>query len=70
MAAARKLLWPGQVSTLLPREARAALRAAYEVQPGLPLGESVARTGAIEMESIRIRVLYPQFFREDTLIKP
>lgn len=65
----RRLLRPGQVSTALPREARALLRAAYETEPHLGLGASRARVSAIEVATRQVVAAYPHLFREDAVKK-
>lgn len=75
--APRKLLRPGQVSTHLPRDARAALREAYETDPHLPRGESRARLDAVELVAAQVKLRLPTFFhtqaeakvREDAMDK-
>ena len=61
----RRLLYPSEVSTLLPHDARAHLRAAYETEPFYGLGESRARTEAIEAATRAVKNAYPEFFREE-----
>ncbi len=65
MNPARRLLHPGQVSVVLPREARAALQAASEVEPHKGRGESQLRNETIARETARIRSTYPGFFRQE-----
>lgn len=59
----RRLLYPSEVSTLLPQDARAHLRAAYETEPFYGLGESRARTEAIESAIRAVKNAYPDYFR-------
>lgn len=51
------------LSTLLPREVAQALRAALQVDPKAPCGESVARTAAIDDIVQRARDRYPHLFK-------
>lgn len=51
------------LSTLLPREVAQALRAALQIDPKAPRGESLARTAAIEMIVERARRQYPHLFK-------
>lgn len=65
--AARRILRHSQVSTHLPREARAELKAASEVDPHLARGESAARNTAVNEAISRVRRAYPEYFRPEAL---
>jgi hypothetical protein len=64
----RRIMLPpqGDVSRLLPHEARERLRAAYCTEPHLPLGESDIRMARIERVTCEIRAAYPHLYREVT----
>ena len=63
----RRILRNTQVSTHLPRDARAELRAASEVDPHLPRGASGARNTAVDEAIARVRRSYPEYFRPEAL---
>lgn len=67
MTEARRILLRTQVSTLLPREARAALREASEVESHMPRGSSVERVRAVDEAIARVRRAYPEYFRAEAL---
>jgi hypothetical protein len=67
MTEARRILLRTQVSTLLPRDARAALREASEVESHLPRGSSMARAQAVSDAVARVRRAYPEYFRPEAL---
>lgn len=53
------------VSTLLPATARNLLVRAVEIDPHIPLGESVMRTRALEQTIARIKQQYPHYFKSN-----
>lgn len=58
-----KPLLPGQVSTVLPPDARTLLSNAASVMPGLDPGASPERTRELEQAIQRVRLKYPAYFR-------
>ena len=51
-------------TTLLPAGVRRQMLAALEVDPGVPAGESAARTRALESVIFHARVQHPKLFRD------
>lgn len=51
-------------TTMLPARVRAQMLKALEIDPGTPVGESPARTRALESVIFHARVQYPNLFRD------
>lgn len=51
-------------TTMLPRRVREQMLEVLKIDPGVPPGESPARTRALESVIFHARVQYPQLFRD------